>query len=322
MHLVWTSSVALVLSILLSGRAGAEEPSTDLSLEAPPEAAAAEPVEGPPLPFHTIEGYGGGAITPMAYLVNPGPEDEVFGVPALAGSYVGLGRKNLQALTITETLFGRVELGYAADRVDLGSLPSDIEDATGVDIETEEAWLHNLNARVLAVKENSFDQPLPAVTVGGHLKFNDGIDDIDDRLGGALASIGYDRDWGLDATLTATKTIPNVFNRPLILSAGVRGSQGANLGFLGFSDEWAATFEGNVAYLPTDWLLIAYEYRQKPDPYDKIPGLIEGENDWHAIDVSLILGRQATLVAGYGRFGTLANADANDAWWLQLKYEF
>ena len=25
----------------------------------------------PPLPFHTIEGVGGGAITPMAYLANP-----------------------------------------------------------------------------------------------------------------------------------------------------------------------------------------------------------------------------------------------------------
>ena len=30
--------------------------------------------KGPPLPFHTIEGYGGGAITPMAYLVNAGPK--------------------------------------------------------------------------------------------------------------------------------------------------------------------------------------------------------------------------------------------------------
>ncbi|MHC4985272.1 MAG: hypothetical protein ACYTFO_03860, partial [Planctomycetota bacterium] len=30
--------------------------------------------KGPPLPLHCIEGYGGGAITPVAYLVNPGAE--------------------------------------------------------------------------------------------------------------------------------------------------------------------------------------------------------------------------------------------------------
>ncbi|HEX3000667.1 MAG TPA: hypothetical protein VHR86_10600, partial [Armatimonadota bacterium] len=38
----------------------------------------------PPLPFHTIEGYGGGAITPMAYLVNAKPAQGVFGQPAFA----------------------------------------------------------------------------------------------------------------------------------------------------------------------------------------------------------------------------------------------
>jgi len=36
------------------------------------QAQAEQPAtKGPPLPFHTIEGYGGGALTPMAYLVNP-----------------------------------------------------------------------------------------------------------------------------------------------------------------------------------------------------------------------------------------------------------
>ena len=46
--------------------------------------AAAAPEEPPPLPFHSIEGVGGGAITPMAYLVNPGDECHVFGKPAVA----------------------------------------------------------------------------------------------------------------------------------------------------------------------------------------------------------------------------------------------
>ena len=82
--------------------------------------AAAAPEEPPPLPFHTIEGVGGGAITPMAYLVNPGDECHVFGKPAVALTYVGLGQKNLSVISVTETVFQRVELGYAADRLGLG----------------------------------------------------------------------------------------------------------------------------------------------------------------------------------------------------------
>ena len=47
---------------------------------------AAPPEKAPPLPVHTIEGVGGGGITPMAYLVNPGDECHVFGKPAVWAS--------------------------------------------------------------------------------------------------------------------------------------------------------------------------------------------------------------------------------------------
>ena len=61
--------------------------------------------KGPPLPFHCIEGYGGGAITPMAYLVNPGAPGCVFGKPAVGLTVGNLGDKQLQAITVTETLY-------------------------------------------------------------------------------------------------------------------------------------------------------------------------------------------------------------------------
>jgi hypothetical protein len=164
---------------------------------------------------------------------------------------------------------------------------------------------------------------LPAVTAGFHFKYNDGIRDINNRLGGLLSDIGYARENSIDYTLTATKTLPTAFFcRPLIVTAGLRESQAANLGLLGFGEKYRATFEGNVAVLPVDNILVAYEFRQKSSPYGQIPGLIGDEDNWHAIDVSLIVSKHATLVAGYGIFGTLANSEANSAWWLQLKYEF
>jgi hypothetical protein len=283
------------------------------------------PAEAPPLPFHTIEGYGGGAITPMAYLVNPGKPGTVFGLPSASFSNVMMGSKNLQALAVTETLFGRIELGYALDRLGLGSLPSDIKDATGADIETHHLFLHNFNVRGLLVEENQFGLPfIPALTGGVHFKVNDGISDINDRLGGALNTIGYERSNGVDFTLTASKTICGDFTlkRPLIVSAGLRNSSAAQLGLLGFGDDRQFTFEGNVAYLPTDWLLVAYEFRQKANPYDRIPGLVGDEDNWNAIDVSWIINSHATLVAGWGAFGNIANTNEDGAWWLQFKYEF
>lgn len=128
----------------------------------------------------------------------------------------------------------------------------------------------------------------------------------------------------MDYTLTASKTLVHdlTLKRPLIVTGGLRNSEASNLGFLGFGNDRHTTFEGSVAYLPTDWLLVAYEYRQKTSQYSEIPGLVEDENDWNAIDVSWIINKHATLVAGWGAFGTLANSTENGAWWLQFKYEF
>ena len=278
--------------------------------------------KGGPLPFHTIEGYGGGAITPIAYLVNSGGKNTVFGYPSVAFSYVNLGSKDLEAFTISETILGRVELSYGADRFGVGGLRGALIKATHVDI-GDEVWLHNFNARLALVDENSFGQAwIPAVTVGAHYKYNADIARINSSLGNALGGIGYRHDSGEDFTLTISKTFPKVFDRPLIVSAGLRESAAADLGILGFSDKWSTTFEGNIVYLPTDWLLVAYEFRQKSSPYGQIPGLIGDEDNWHAFDVSWLINKHATLVAGYGIFGTLANSEANDAFWLQFKYEF
>jgi len=111
-----------------------------------------------------IEGYGGGAITPMANLVDPSVDSsQAFGLPSLVSSYVHAGEKSLQAFTITETLWSRVELGYGYDIFNVGTLVDDIFDATSVDIGRDHVALHNFNLRVLVNKETAY---LPVVTFG------------------------------------------------------------------------------------------------------------------------------------------------------------
>ena len=90
------------------------------------EAKAAE--KGAPLPLHQIEGNGGIFATLSAYIVNPPRNGEPVGRPSIGFAYVNLGHEvNLEAFTITESPFKRLELGYGWDRLGLGDLPQVLE---------------------------------------------------------------------------------------------------------------------------------------------------------------------------------------------------
>ncbi len=325
--------MAAMLVLLLAAPMTAAENSPDKWLDlgsamvaeagAEAEAPPAAPAKAPPLPIHTIEGYGGAAITPVAYLVNPGAEGTVVGLPSASYTYVKLGSKDLHAVAVTQTFFRRIELGYAANRFGLGSLDNDIRKALGVDINRNEVWLHHFNVRTLLIEENSFGLPLPAVTAGVHFKYNDTIKKIDRRLGGALQSIGFDKDNGVDYTLTATKMFPTLaFGRPVIITGGLRFSNAAQLGYLGFADEYTHTVEGSIIYLPLDNLAVLYEFRQKENPYDEIDGLIEEEDNWHSISAHWIVNEHMTLSGAWIYAGNIANGDADCGLAIQVKWEF
>lgn len=275
-----------------------------------------------PLPVHTIEGVGGLAITPIAYLVNAGPKNAALSYPTASFSYLEMGSKDLEAIGLTETLFGRVELGFSADRLGTGSLRKVIKAATTVDINRDDVYLYNFNARALVIEENSFGLPLPAVTLGIQYKYNADIARINDDLGGALKGLGYHRSSGEDFTLTASKMFPKVFGRPLILTAGLRETQAATLGYLGFGKDWSATAEANIVYVPTSWLALGYEYRQTDYPYQQLRGVLNTASDWHNFEAAWIINKHETLALGWAVLGNIANSQADQTIWLQFKYEF
>ena len=154
------------------------------------------------------------------------------------------------------------------------------------------------------------------------MKINEGIDDINRRLGGALSTIGFDHSTGVDFTVTATKAFPKVFGRPLLVTVGGRASEGSQLGYLGFGDVYRFTFEGNLAYSITDWLWLAAEFRQKPSPYDVIgKTLIRREQNWWTVGAAFVLNKHATLTVGYGHFGHVLDTIENQGIAAQLKYE-
>jgi len=290
---------------------------------AAPEAPATAPTKGPPLPFHSIEGYSGGAITPMAYFANPPLGGAIFGLPSASISYVNLGQKDLEAASITENIANRFELGFAVDRVGLGDLGKDIKTATSVNVDTDQIFIYNLNGRFNILPENSFDAKwLPAITAGVNFKYNDGIKNVNDRLGGALNGLGYRQPYGYDFTLTASKTIGDFFGRPLIVTGGLLASEGAQIGALGFGDQYKLDPEASLAYWAFDQWVFAYEFRGNQDPYKQLGSLIRGQENWNAFNVAWIPNNRINVIGGIGYFGPIVNARADTAFWVEFKYEF
>jgi hypothetical protein len=293
-----------------------------LSLTPIASAAEEEAAEGPPLPLHTIEGVGGLVLTPTAYLVNPGPPGTVVGKPSFSLQYAMIGDKDFQAAAVTWTFWERLELGYAANRLGLDDLDSDIRAATGINISADEIYMHNFNARLNVIREGEWDMDwMPAVTLGAHYKHNEEISDIDGDLAGTLATIGYDDNDGVDFTLTASKTL-TCLPRPVIVSAGARASRGSQLGLLGFADDYLVTFEGNAVMLVTDRLAVGAEYRQKQEAYGNLPGLVGHEDSWWDVHAAYIINNNAEVYATVGSAGTVANHSDELLWGAVFKYEF
>jgi hypothetical protein len=322
---IQTQTVAKLVALVLLAAGvinSAQAAHTDTNAPAA-EAKPAKAEKPPPLPLHQIEGNGGIFSTLSAYIVNPPRDGEPVGRPSVGFSYVNLGHgQNLEALTLTESPWKRLELGFGYNNFELGDLPTQIALGDGPHINNS-VTLYNVNARLQALKEGEFDQKwVPAVTFGTHYKNNDGISQINNQLGGALKGIGIFKEReGVDFTLYASKLITGL-PRPVLLEAGGRATKGAWNGLAGFTENYSFLFEGNVVVFLTDRLALAGEYKQLANDYTPIPGLINKSGDWWTIDLAYVVSKHLTVAVGYGHFGGVLNHDANGVWGVTTKYEF
>ena len=307
-----------LVALLLAAACGAR---ADETTNQPTGPAPEKPA---PLPLHQIEGNGGIFATLSAYIVNPPRNGEPVGRPSVGFSYVNLGHEvNLEAFTITESPFKRLELGYGWDRLGLGDLPLALRNAGIVNYHDDEVQLHNVNARFQILKEGEFDQKwVPAVTAGVHYKYNDGISEVNREVGGALANVAHipNHD-GVDYTLYASKLFTQL-PRPVLLELGGRATEGVWEGLGGFTDSYNFVFEGNVVVFVTGNFALAAEYKQQPRDYQAIGSLVRKEGDWWTIDAAYVVNKHLTLAAGYGHFGNVLNHEANGVWGITTKWEF
>ena len=123
-----------------------------------------------------------------------------------------------------------------------------------------------------------------------------------------MTGIGLSNHEGLDFTLYGSKML-TFLPRPVLVNLGGRATKSAEIGLLGFTDEYSFVFEGSVVVLVTDQFMLAAEYKQQPAGFTPIPGLIGAPDDWWTIDAGYVINPHMTVAVGYGHFGTVANHD-------------
>jgi hypothetical protein len=304
------------LAVLLAAAGPTAALKADDTTNAPAAAPTAAPADKPaPLPLHQIEGSGGIFSTLSAYIVNPPRDGEPVGRPSVGFAFVDIGHNvNLEAFTVTESPFKRVELGYGFDRLSVGDL-------SGL-LKTDEVELHNFNARFQLLTEGEFDQKwLPAVAAGVHYKYNDSFSDINTAVGGALSTAGISRKQGEDYTLYASKLVTQL-PRPVLFEVGGRATEAVWDGLGGFTDKYNFVAEANVVVFVTGSFALAAEYKEQPRDYTAIPGAVGKEGDWWTLDAAYVVNKHLTLAVGYGHFGKVLDHEANGVFGITTKWEF
>jgi len=232
-------------------------------------------------PFINLEGVGGVAFNPLAYLADSGEDfiklgnTNVVAKPRFGGWYVSLPDSKIDwtAFGSATTLFKKLEVSYGYETVAWEDHPT--------------FHKNNFGAKFLVLPEDSFNTKfLPAFSVGTIYK---------NTSHGSLRSIaGFNdlRSSGQDWYAVATKTITQL-PRPVILSGGVLSSQEFVTGVLGFNGERRTTGFANVDVVLPHNIVVGYEFKQGSQ-FDTH----KNANYWNA-HLAWLANKELTLIAAY-----------------------
>jgi len=200
---------------------------------------------GPPL--NSIEGKGGIAFNPLAYLADSDGEDshlkagntDVLGKPRFGIWHVSLGdvKVDWTAIGVADTLFKRLEVSYGYETINQQN--------------TTAKHKNNIGAKLLLLPENSFDTKfVPAVSAGVIAKHTSNV------------GTGTDAS-GEDYYLVATKLITQL-PRPVLVSGGLLSTKGKATGVFGYDKDSDETGFGNIDVILPLNLIAGFEYKQGP----------------------------------------------------------
>ena len=273
-------------------------------------------------PFMNIEGVGGGGIVPGAYLVNPPADGNMMGKPALSQWSIIGGENNIYTVGFAFSFAKRFELGYVLEYNDFRRLKRQLKRDSngGLDVEKSDIYMSNFHFKALLFEEKKY---FPAFAATAELKLNHTIDRMNQNIGNALDTVGYDDDTGIDFDISISKTIPDLFFWPCIINANLRFTKGHYLGFLGFSSEYTANGEFSACFMPCPKFAFGAEIREQNDEFDPLPmhGYSMVEEAFWDFFVTFFPNKQFSIALAFCSYGNVVNKDIN-FFVCNLKYDF
>jgi len=239
-------------------------------------------------PFINLEGAGGVAFNPLAYLADSGDDlvkigdTHVLAKPRFGAWYVNLGDPKIDwtSFGIADTFFKRLEVSYGYQTVSWVDHPT--------------FHKNNVGAKLLILDENAFDAKfIPALSVGSIYKTTSGKGIR--KLGFPLRSSG--QDWYAVATKTVTE-LPF----PVIISAGVLSSQEFVTGVLGFHNKRKLTGFANIDLVLPHGVVIGWEFKQGEQF-----ATYKNNNYWNT-HLAWLANKNLTLIAAYTATGSYTDS--------------
>jgi hypothetical protein len=242
-------------------------------------------------PFNNLEGVGGVAYNPLAYLADSGEElikigdVDILAKPRFGAWYVNLPKAKIdwESIGVATTLLKRLEVSYGYEAINWENHPT--------------FHKNNLGAKLLLLKENSFSTKfVPAISIGTIFKTTSNASLRE-------AGLGTLRSSGQDWYAVATKTV-NLLPVPVIISGGLLSTQEFVTGALGFSNKRELTGFANIDVVLPHGFVVGYEFKQGARFSN-----VQNTNYWDA-HLAWIPNKNLTVIAAYtgtGDYGKVGN---------------
>jgi hypothetical protein len=253
-----------------------------------------------------LEGPAGGGIVPWAVLAGYGTRDQLGGTAFF--TRVDTGDYTLNAYGLAATWNNRLELSYARQELDLGTLTALLGLPPG----------SHLRQDIFGAKLRLFGDAvytaLPQVSLGLQYKKNKDF---------AIPTVAGARDdAAVDFYLAAGKLFiggANGYN--LWLNGVVRATRANQLGLLGFGGDrnngYQTGFEGTVALFLNEATAIGAEYRSKPDNLS-----FAEEDDWSDVFIGYFPSKRLAVVAAYAELGSIGTIPDQNGLYLSVQASF
>ncbi|MGY4492691.1 DUF3034 family protein [gamma proteobacterium L18] len=250
----------------------------------------------------SLDGPAGGGINPWAVLAGYGEQGE-WGATAF-GTHVDLPDYHLDVVGLAASYDNRVEVSYAHQRFDLGTLVHKFglpQDSLGQDI---------FGVKVRLFGDLIYDQ-LPQVSLGLEYKHDNNFQ--------IPQLVGAQRDSDVEGYLAASRLfLGGAFGYDLLVNGNLRYSRANELGVLGFGgdrrDSRSVLKEGSVAVLFNPRWAVGLEYKEKPDNLS-----FAGESDWADLFVGWFPNKHVAVVLAYARLGSIATLDNQNGTYLSIQ---